>query len=144
MQIKIENINENNINEVYSISCEQFGKESWTLPQFEDCLKNKNYICYVAIKDNKITSFLIAQDLIDSLNLLLIATKKEFKNNGFASILMNELLGTAENKKVKVWLEVKETNIPAIQLYEKLSFTKLYERKNYYKDNSSAIIMEKV
>ena len=94
MQIKIKTINENNIKEVYDISFEQFGKESWTLSQFKNCLKDKSYICYVALDaDNKINSFLIAQDLIDSLNLLLIETKKEIKKKSIAIIyIKNSIL----------------------------------------------------
>lgn len=143
MEIKIEHLTEQNINEVYDISNEQFGKESWTISQFKECLNNKNYMSFVATKNNKVTSFLIAQNLIDSINLLLIATKNQFKKLGLASVLINELQKFSQKNNLKIWLEVKESNTPAINLYKKFGFNVLYLRKNYYKDGSSAIVMEK-
>ena len=41
-----------------------------------------------------------------------------------------------------ITLEVRESNVAAISLYEKLGFTSIGQRKNYYQDNGeNAIIM---
>lgn len=143
MQEKIEKLTKENFNEVLNISEEQFDKDSWTNSQFEDCLKNENYITYVFYKNNKVACFLIAQNLIDSINLLLIGTKNEFKRMGLASILIEKLIQKAKSNNIKTWLEVRKDNLPAINLYKKLGFKEIFERKNYYKDGSSAIIYEK-
>lgn len=142
MQTKIEKINSENVDETIAISVEQFGDESWTPAQFHDCITDKNYLSFLLRVDNKSAAFLIAQDQIDSINLLLIATRKDYKKNGFATVLLDHLLKIGAEKKVKVWLEVKENNLPAINLYKKAGFIFLYERKRYYKDGSSALIFE--
>lgn len=138
---KIQKITEQNIDEVYDISKEQFGSESWTKEQFKECLKDNKYMNLVVYKNNKITSFLIAENLIDSTNILLLATKNEYKNKGFASLLMRKLINSLD--KSKIWLEVKSTNFSAINFYKKFGFEFLYERKKYYKDGTSAVVLEK-
>lgn len=143
MQEKIEKLTKENFNDVFNISKEQFENNSWTDSQFKDCLKNNNYITYVFYQNNKVASFLIAQNLIDSINLLLIGTKNEFKRKGLASILIEHLISEAKSKNIKLWLEVRKDNSPAINLYKKLGFKEIFERKSYYKDGTSAIIFEK-
>lgn len=41
-----------------------------------------------------------------------------------------------------LFLEVREDNIPAINLYKKMSFLEINRRKNYY-DNADALVMER-
>lgn len=143
MQIKIKELNKNNINKVHNISLEQFGDESWDFSQFQDCLSNKTYVSFVALNGNEAIAFIIAQNLIDSVNLLLIGTKENYKKMGIASLLIERLIKYSEEKKLKIWLEVKKDNVPAINLYNKFGFKSLYERKDYYKDGSSALILER-
>ncbi|MDD4110368.1 MAG: ribosomal protein S18-alanine N-acetyltransferase [Clostridia bacterium] len=139
MQEKINKLTEKNLDDVFKISKEQFKEHSWTSDQFKDCLTNKSYISYVLTIDNNVASFLIAQNQIDSINLLLIGTKNEYKKMSLATTLINKLF----DNKIKIWLEVRKDNSPAINLYKKLGFKELYERKNYYKDGTSALIFEK-
>ncbi len=143
MQIKIKKLNKNNIDEVHKISLEQFEDESWGFSQFQECLSNKTYISFIALDGSQVVAFIIAQNLIDSINLLLIATKENYKKMGIASLLIESLIKYSEEKKIKIWLEVRKDNSPAINLYTKFGFKNLYERKNYYKDGSSALILER-
>lgn len=137
-EIKSEIIKQE-LSEIIEISKQQFGSESWTAEQFESSFNNKNSIFIVAKQNEKVVSFLVANDVVDSINLLLIATENSFKRRGYAKKLIETLLA----KGKKVWLEVKETNIQAIALYESLDFKFLYERKKYYKDGQNALIFEK-
>ncbi len=138
-EVKIQKLTVRELDDVFDISLEQFGSNSWTLPQFESCINDKNYISYILKFSDNIVSFLIAQKLPDSVNLLLIATKSQYKNKGFATMLVKKLFSVCDEK---IWLEVRKDN-PAVEFYEKLGFKLLYERKNYYKDVSSALVLEK-
>lgn len=139
--MQIKKISENNVKDVYELSCVELKDDSWSLKQFKSCLKNKNYITYTIYKNKILVSFLIAQNLIDSLNILLIVTHSNYTNKGFASQLIEKLI--KENPNLKVWLEVKENNLPAIKLYKKFGFKQIHVRNNYYKDGKSALILEK-
>ncbi len=139
--MEIKNVELCNLDEIFEISNCYF---DWSKKQLEESLKNGN-IFLAAEQGNEIVAFLLAEDLIDSFNLLLIATKNEFKNKNIATKLMQKLEEIAKNKKIeKIWLEVRENNIPAINLYKKNDFKNIYLRRNYYKNGENALIFEKV
>lgn len=136
MQIKA-NISKSDIDEIYNISKEQFGENSWTYEQIMDSYYSKSTQIYVAIENLTIVSFMIVQDNIDDLNILLIATKETYKRKGYAKKLIN-FLG---NKTI--WLEVRESNFDAINFYLANEFKLIGKRLNYYKNKENALIFEK-
>lgn len=137
----IEFVNEVDIKYIYEIAKCYF---DWTYDNFVSGLKSNN-IFLKAVSEEKIVGFLIADDLIDSYNLLLIAVREEFKNQNIATKLIKKLENIAKNKNIeKIWLEVKENNFPAINLYKKNDFTNIYLRRNYYKSGENALIFEKL
>ena len=73
-----------------------------------------------------------------------IVVKKDFRNNGIGSLLLDYLISYSKSINLKtITLEVNEINIPAIKLYEKFDFEKLGIRKKYYNGENDAIIMSK-
>ena len=139
--MEIEFVREEDIQQICEISNCYF---DWTYNSFISGLKSNN-IFLKAVYDNEIVGFLIADDLIDSYNLLLIAVKDEYKNQNIATKLIKKLENIAKNKNIeKIWLEVKENNLPAINLYIKNDFKNIYLRRNYYKNGENALIYEKL
>lgn len=137
MEIK-NKINKTELAQIYEISKEQFNEESWNLSQFESSYNSPSSIFLVIKESEKVVSFILAMDLIDSINLLLIATKENYKRRGFSKQLINCL----KQYNKKIWLEVKEGNSPARKLYEGLGFKEIYTRKKYYSNGENAIIYE--
>ena len=138
MDIK-NKITKDELKEIFEISKEQFKSESWTYEQFESSYNSPSSIFFVAKKENKIVSFLLAMDLIDSINILLVATENNSKKQGFST----ELISNLKSLNKKIWLEVKESNLPAQNLYAKCGFEKKYVRKKYYSDGENAVVMVK-
>ena len=134
-------ITKTNLLEIEKISHERFGNESWTEAQFESSFALSSSVFLVAFEGEKVVSFLIGQDTVDSINILLLATKTEFENKGVASQLIDKLAKKFKGKKL--WLEVKEGNSRAICFYQKNKFKPVYTRKKYYKDGQDAIILER-
>ena len=137
MEIK-NRINENELTEIFEISKQQFKNESWTYEQFKSSFLSQSSIFFVTKKENKIVSFLLAMDLIDSINILLVATENEFKNQGFSTKLIENL----KTLNKKLWLEVRESNFIAQNLYKKCGFKPTHTRKKYYSNGENAIIFE--
>lgn len=140
MKIKSK-ITKRDLLEIEKISGQRFGNESWTKAQFESSYSLDSSIFLVAFEKEKLVSFLIGQDTVDSINILLLATEKEFEKKGFAGALVEELAERFKGKKL--WLEVKESNSCAIKFYQKNGFKPVYTRKKYYKDGEDAIILER-
>jgi ribosomal-protein-alanine N-acetyltransferase len=93
--------------------------------------------------DKKIIGIIEYQDIYDRFELNNIFVLPEYRNGGIASILMEYMIQTGVDNKVKnITLEVREDNINAIKLYEKYGFIKKAIRTNYY-GNCNGILMEK-
>ena len=63
-----------------------------------------------------------------------LAVKKAYRRQGVAEALLSKVIETAkENNLSFVSLEVRESNTPAIKLYEKFRFSKQGVRKDFYR-----------
>lgn len=96
-----------------------------------------NYNIFVYTEDEKVIAYLIVMDGIDCFEIMKIAVLPEYRNRGVARKLLEKI-------KIKdIFLEVRQSNEPAINFYLKNGFEKISTRKNYYKDNDEdAIIMK--
>ena len=80
----------------------------------------------------------------DDCDLESIAVSREHRRKGVAELLIKKAMDTVEKLGLlAVLLEVRETNAPAIGLYEKVGFKKLSVRKKYYSDGENAVVMKK-
>lgn len=117
----------------------------WTMTQFNEAIDS--YQSTVFEKDGQVAGFCILQPVLDEANLLLMAVHPRFQGQGFGFRLLDESIQLLKNNPLQIFLEVRETNQPAIGLYEKLGFHQIDLRKNYYPNidgtREHAIIMVK-
>ena len=109
----------------------------------KDDLKNSLCIYFVALdNENNIIGVIGGTILVDHLDISIVITKKNLVKKGIASVLLNRLIDSCKKKNIeKIFLEVRSSNLPAINLYEKFNFIKISTRKNYYTDtNEDALI----
>ncbi len=113
----------------------------WSYNIFENELKNPNSRYFVAMCENEIVGFAGIWKAVDDIHITNIVTKITKRHMGIASKLLETLIDIAKKEKFNLTLEVKQSNINAIKLYEKYNFKKIGLRKNYYGQNENAIIM---
>lgn len=95
------------------------------------------------IDNNEIIGYLDYSLIYDRIEIDNIFVLKEYRNKKIGTKLMEYLVNIAkENNLINITLEVRESNIVAIHLYEKIGFAKVAIRKYYYGDED-AILMEK-
>ena len=82
--------------------------------------------------------------VLDELEIVFIETETDYRNRGYATRLMEELISLCREKDIRVIrLEVRESNAPALGLYGKIGFVPVGRRKNYYSDpREDAILMD--
>lgn len=82
--------------------------------------------------------------LKEEIEIVNIATSPKLRRKGMAFALMRTLIGEALSLGVsRILLEVKETNQPAIALYQSFGFKPIGVRKGYYRDTGEdAIVLE--
>ena len=73
----------------------------------------------------------------------------EFQGKGYAHRLMTDLIDYGQEITAQeIWLEVRTSNVAAINLYKKYGFSTVSERKNYYSipgtdSKENALLMSK-
>lgn len=106
------------------------------VPWSRGTLLNNQGERYVNLKleiDEKIVAFAICQTVLDEATLFNIAVDPKFQGKGYGKRLLSELILQLKQRGVRtLWLEVRESNRPAQQLYTDLGFNEVTIRKNYY------------
>ena len=117
----------------------------WSKQQFQESLAS--YQCTVYEQSNQVVGFCILQPVLDEANLLLMAIHPSQQGKGLGYELLDHSIQQLKNNPVQVFLEVRESNISAIHLYEKTGFHQIDLRKNYYPNidgsKEHAVIMVK-
>ena len=72
-----------------------------------------------------------------------IAVRLSCQYRGYGKRILSEFLSQF-NKKTYLFLEVRESNLPAYQLYSNFGFEQIEIRRKYYHDGEDAIVMVKM
>ena len=98
---------------------------------------------YVYIEKEEIMGFIMYDLIYERCELTQIEVKQEHRNRHIASELLTHMIEDCKKNRVEnITLEVKQTNIPAINLYNKFGFKEVALRKGYYQ-GIDGILMEK-
>lgn len=115
----------------------------WSATEFADLLASEQ--TRLVTCEN---GFALIQIAGPEAELLTIAVHPDARQNGKGSTLLLAALAAAKTAKCEdIFLEVVDTNTPAIKLYQSASFNERGIRKDYYNDpngaKSSALVMHK-
>ena len=109
----------------------------------EDIKNNQftNYLTYLT--NGEPVAFINYYIMYERAEIININVLEEYQNQKIASKLLEYMVNECISHNVKsITLEVKETNIKAIHLYEKFDFSKVAVRRKYYQ-GIDGILMEK-
>lgn len=108
--------------------------EDWSYKTLSVTMNNSNTETLVVRNKGVDSGFLIFRTILDEAEILSIGIAKEERRSGLAELLLQDCLTRLRNHGVKkIFLEVAEDNIEAINLYKKIGFSQNGRRKNYYK-----------
>tara|TARA_Y100001970_G_scaffold108549_1_gene135733 strand:- start:270 stop:713 length:444 start_codon:yes stop_codon:yes gene_type:complete len=137
----IRRANKQDIEAIFLIEKNAFQINYWSKDMIEQGLSNnKIYSTFVSEYGGIIIGFCMVQIIFDEVNVVNMAISPRFQGLGYGKMLMEFLLGEIPINS-SVFLEVKESNMIAIELYSNLGFEKIGMRASYYQDGSNALIM---
>lgn len=134
----------NDVESVYGLEVECF-ERPWSLQSIEKEVENNNSLFCVCEKDGNIVGYAGMYYVCGEGDITNVAITKNYRGKGLGNELLTEMFRIAnENNIFEFTLEVRETNIIARNLYEKLGFKVEGVRKNFYDDPvENGIIMWK-
>ena len=99
----------------------------WTAGQVEEVLRSKVNSCALAEDESKLVGFLVWQETDFEVEVLQIAVLPSYQGQKIATALFDFLPADKE-----IFLEVRESNKPALLFYKKEKFEEIARRKSYY------------
>jgi len=98
--------------------------------------------CWVAEVNGQIVGMIVAWLFVDEVHIATLATHPDFRRQGVAQKLLTHTLRyTYDEGAVSSFLEVRESNLAAQEMYRKFGYEKTGLRKRYYKDNDEDAIL---
>ena len=139
--IEIIRMNESHVSAVAELERQNFS-EPWPEIAVRSELTNKLALWLVAVEDGVVAGYVGSQTVLQEADMMNIAVADTHRRRGIARMLVEELIRQLD--AYQLTLEVRSSNAPAIALYEKLGFTQVGLRKNYYhKPKEDALILRK-
>jgi ribosomal-protein-alanine N-acetyltransferase len=113
----------------------------WSLAMFVLELSKPSGICLAATIDGRLAAYLVCSRYADVWHLMNVAVDPVRRRTGIATSLLRKMLEIA-GPSARYTLEVRTSNRPAIEMYERLGFRAAGHRRGYYHDNGEdALIM---
>jgi ribosomal-protein-alanine acetyltransferase len=137
MELTVEDALIRYLDRLYEIEMECFTKEAFTKQQIANLLTDYNSIGLVAKVSSQIVGFIIGRIYAEEKSLighiLTLDVSPSHRQKGIAQRLLLEMEKIFKEKGVKECrLEVREGNIAAINLYQKLGYEKAGKLRGYY------------
>ena len=145
IEINYDYLEEKDIDRVLAIE-EESNPVPWTIKNFKDCIE-KGYYSLVLKEDNKVIGFAILSVSTEESHLLNIGLTSLKRGRGLGRELLEKMIMAAEVMgSKKIFLEVRISNVIAIDLYKASGFKEVGLRKKYYRlkeGREDAILMSK-
>ena len=122
--------------EIFSEPCSEMGLEIF--------LDEKNF-CALALEDGALASYCTVVTVLDEAQIINVATSSARRGRGYAKMVLEGVFEECRKRGINmISLEVRESNLPAISLYQGLGFTVEGKRRDFYKNpRENALVMIK-
>ena len=119
--------------------------DPWSERSVASELDNALSLWLVAMEGEKLIGYVGSQTVMGETDMMNIAVDPVFRRKGIAEKLVEALVAELKARESHcLTLEVRASNEPARALYEKLGFSQVGLRKNYYRNpKEDALILRK-
>ena len=143
---KIDLLTAPQLDDIYELEKLTFS-DAWSPSSLLSSFESPHSLFFAATDDQSgaLLGYSIVYCLSGEAEILNIAVDVYQRERGIGSALMQAMIDGAVARGCEIFLlEVRESNTPAIALYEKFGFQTIGRRKNYYvKPTEDALIMQR-
>ena len=115
----------------------------WSYKAISDFAEYETNRILVAKISDIVVGYITYSVVLDEVQIANVAVHPDFRRQGIAEELLSHLDSLSKSSDMCIiTLEVRQSNLPAIKLYEKCGYAEVGRRKNYYKNpTEDAILM---
>ena len=119
--------------------------DPWSENSIASELNNRLSLWLVALDGDTVAGYVGSQSVLDEADMMNVAVHPDYRRQGIGRDLVLALADALKEKGIRgLMLEVRQSNAPAIALYESLGFCQVGLRPNYYRNpKENALIMRK-
>ncbi len=140
-QIKLIPLENEHIDRVYEIERLSYSNP-WTKFGFLSEVRNPFSLPFVLVLDDEIIGYIVLWDYGESLHIANITVHPDHRRKGYGRYMIKFAVEKAQEMgKKMVTLEVRESNMPARNLYESEGFEAIGKINGYYPDNRENAII---
>jgi len=144
---QISGVNENDLSAIYFIENASYNFP-WSKNAIKEQIVGKNTynrsIYFNSNSSSLLVGYIFGYTVMNDIYITNICIHPDFLKRKFASRLLENLFHDAKTLTIKtIFLEVRMSNFAGRSLYKKFNFLEDGERKNFYSDGESAILMHK-
>lgn len=103
----------------------------WRAENFRSSLERTHH-CVGVKKNSEWLAYAVCSQVLDEAELLIIGVQPELQGKGLGKALLYYILDVLHKKTRSLFLEVRESNVRAIEFYESMSFNCVGTRPGYY------------
>ncbi len=117
--------------------------DPWSRESLASELDNPCAVYYICEIGGQVAGYVGTRQMFDVWEIVNVATDPAFRRRHVATRLLEWLLRDAKaGGAAQLWLEVRESNLPARRCYEGLGFVQVGRRKRYYENpEEDALLM---
>lgn len=119
--------------------------DPWSEKSVASELENPLSYWLVAMDGEKLVGYVGSQTVLGETDMMNVAVSPDYRRQGIAEGLILALIAALKARESHcLTLEVRDSNASARALYEKLGFSEIGRRKNYYRNpKEDALILRK-
>ena len=114
----------------------------WSMAMFVLELSKPAGVCLAALRGGQMLGYLVCSRYDTVWHIMNVAVDPEHRRTGIATAMLLDLFRRIDSQTARFTLEVRESNVAAIELYERYGFRAAGRRRRYYQDNGEdAVVM---
>jgi ribosomal-protein-alanine N-acetyltransferase len=111
----------------------------WSDSEIERMLLDRHVLAHRAVSGRALAGFILSRMVMDEAEILSVAVAARSRSRGLARRLLDlHLRRLAGLGTRSVFLEVEESNEPALRLYRRAGFRQVGRREGYYQESRGA------
>jgi len=142
MDIVIRNMDLSDIPFVYNEEMKIFGKSLGEKTLYNEIMYNDMSLYFIAMVDGKRVGYVGSWLTIPNAEILNLFVSEGYRGHRIGSMLMGKVIDYCKSKSIEyLSLEVRISNVHAIDMYKRLGFTVSHIRNQYYENGEDAYFM---
>jgi ribosomal-protein-alanine N-acetyltransferase len=118
--------------------------DPWSQASFEYEIHNNPFSVPLILEmEGEVCGYAIIWRIYEEFHIANIAIRPDMQDKKLGSTFLEYILSLHEDCAYAI-LEVRESNLRAIHLYEKFGFRTIMKRERYYKNGETALVMQRI